>query len=134
MEGLACADPGTRTPTGASGNFSTFVVPSQVWNTEGEDSLVMCSDILPTGLELGLLDDGAKSDDYYYWCWTCRSCSDGLYLQVCSRGTLGYGYKQALSGGLPTAWRGWWGWHCSDGLRVGKDLFDTLSDTLDINK
>ena len=25
-EGLACADPGARTPIGASGNFSTFLV------------------------------------------------------------------------------------------------------------
>ena len=42
-------------------DLSTFVVPSQVWNTEVEDGLVMCSDILPTGLELGLMDCGAKS-------------------------------------------------------------------------
>ena len=42
-------------------DYSTYVVPPQVWNTEVEDGLVMCSDILPTGLELGLLEGGVKS-------------------------------------------------------------------------
>ena len=37
-------------------DFSTQLVPEEVWDTEVEDALVMCSDILPTGLEVGLLD------------------------------------------------------------------------------
>eukprot|EP00091_Calanus_sinicus_P021572 TRINITY_DN644_c0_g1_i1.p1 TRINITY_DN644_c0_g1~~TRINITY_DN644_c0_g1_i1.p1 ORF type:complete len:376 (+),score=113.88 TRINITY_DN644_c0_g1_i1:238-1365(+) len=41
-------------------DYSTYIVPPQVWNTDVEDGLVMCSDILPTGLELGLLDGGIK--------------------------------------------------------------------------
>ena len=43
-------------------DFSTYIVPPCVWNTEMEDSLVLCSDILPTGLEIGLLDGGIKSN------------------------------------------------------------------------
>jgi len=39
---------------------STHVVPDHLWDTEIEDDLVMCSDILPTGLEVGLLDGDIK--------------------------------------------------------------------------
>ena len=41
-------------------DFSTQKVPQDLWNTEIEDGLVMCSDILPTGFEVGLLDGDIK--------------------------------------------------------------------------
>jgi len=39
---------------------SCYKVPKHVWDTDIEDGLVMCSDILPTGLECGLLDGGIE--------------------------------------------------------------------------
>lgn len=41
-------------------NNSCFKVPKHLHNTALEDALVMCSDILPSGLEVGLLDGGMK--------------------------------------------------------------------------
>jgi alcohol dehydrogenase len=35
---------------------SCHVIDKKYWNTPQEDALVLCSDILPTGLEVGLLD------------------------------------------------------------------------------
>jgi len=39
---------------------SCYFVPKEVHDTEIEDGLVMCSDILPTSLEVGLLDGGIE--------------------------------------------------------------------------
>jgi len=39
---------------------SCYFVPPEVRDTEIEDGLVMCSDILPTSLEVGLLDGGIE--------------------------------------------------------------------------
>lgn len=41
-------------------DFSTQKIPRDLWDTEIEDGLVMCSDILPTGFEVGLLDGDIK--------------------------------------------------------------------------
>jgi len=41
-------------------NDSCYKVPKHLHNTPAEDNLVMCSDILPTGLEVGLLDGNIK--------------------------------------------------------------------------
>ncbi|XP_063690950.1 uncharacterized protein LOC134823418 [Bolinopsis microptera] len=41
-------------------DFSTQIIPEAVWDTDIEDAIVMCSDILPTGLEVGLLDGAIK--------------------------------------------------------------------------
>jgi len=41
-------------------NNSCYKVPKHLYNTAVEDALVMCSDILPTGLEVGLLDGFIK--------------------------------------------------------------------------
>lgn len=37
-------------------DFSCFKIPERFWDTACEDELVLCSDILPTGLEVGLLE------------------------------------------------------------------------------
>ena len=37
-------------------DYSTQLIPEELWDTSVEDAIVMCSDILPTGLEVGLLD------------------------------------------------------------------------------
>lgn len=42
---------------------SCHYVPPHVHDTEMEDALVMCSDILPTGLEVGLLDGALKQNE-----------------------------------------------------------------------
>jgi len=39
---------------------SSYVIPEHLWGTPQEDDIVMCSDILPTGLEVGLLDGDIK--------------------------------------------------------------------------
>ena len=44
------------------GDYSTFPIPSHVWDTELEDDLILCSDILPAVLEMGLVDGGIKYD------------------------------------------------------------------------
>ena len=40
--------------------LSPQIIPEYVWDTDIEDAIVMCSDILPTGLEVGLLDGAIK--------------------------------------------------------------------------
>jgi len=44
-------------------DHATWVIPPELHDTKTEDSLVMCSDILPTGLEVGLIDGKAKEGD-----------------------------------------------------------------------
>ncbi|CAL4246562.1 unnamed protein product, partial [Meganyctiphanes norvegica] len=41
-------------------NNSCYKYPKHLYNTPVEDALVMCSDMLPTGLEVGLLDGNMK--------------------------------------------------------------------------
>merc|ERR1712130_862878 len=41
-------------------DHSTFIVPREIWDTEKEDDLILCSDIIPSGLELGLIDSNLK--------------------------------------------------------------------------
>lgn len=41
-------------------DFSSQRIPRDLWDSEIEDGLVMCSDILPTGFEVGLLDGDIK--------------------------------------------------------------------------